>query len=162
MKILLIGRRMEMSHLDLRDCDPDELVMIVDLDRCISCGSCAIACELEHAEPDGSPGPFRPIRTAGEGRLPSRAVCLPTACRHCTSPCEYYSQQNTWITCPSGRDMDRSVPSCDFCRRRLDLGMWPACASRCSMKTIYFGPARDIAFTLQGKRLRELGDVRIG
>jgi len=161
MKVIFVSRRFERTAFDLAACDPDELVMMVDIDRCISCGACGMACRIEHGEDAAHPGGFRPITVASDQRAGTRTVFLPLACRHCTAPCEYYSQYNFWITCPADRERHETSPACDSCARRTEAGLWPACATRCSMKTIYFGAARDMNFVLREKRLGELGDVRL-
>ena len=44
---------------------------------------------------------------------------------------------------------------------RLAKGMMPACATRCSMKAIYFGYPKDVWFALNEKRLRGMGDLTL-
>ena len=163
MKILFVSKNFEQRKpIDLVKCDPEELVMLVDVDRCISCGACQLACEMEHGDANGKPGPFKPIDVESKDKnRESRTLYLPLACRHCKSPCDYYSPYNFWTTCPESEERDRKIVSCDFCIDRTREGLWPACASRCSMKTIYFGTFKDIAFTLGEKGLREMGDVDI-
>ncbi|MBU1697075.1 MAG: 4Fe-4S binding protein [Proteobacteria bacterium] len=160
MKILFSSKKFETEMMDPEKCDPDELVMMIDVDRCISCGSCEIACQLEHRKGAETSGPFRPIAIGFEKPENERCVvCLPLSCRHCESPCEYYSPYNFWINCPETEKKSKKTLSCDFCIDRTKKGLWPACATRCTMKTIYFGYARYIAFVLGEKRLREMGDV---
>jgi Fe-S-cluster-containing dehydrogenase component len=160
MKILFVSKKFEGTSIDLRNCDPEELVMMVDVDRCISCGSCELACQIENGEDAAHPAPFRPIKVEPENESGNRrTVNLPLACRHCESPCDYYSQYNFWTTCPSAVVRKGKSTACDFCAKRTEKGLWPACATRCAMKTIYFGPAREILFTLDEKKLREMGNV---
>lgn len=163
MKIIFMSKGFEKTSMDLASCDPEELIMLIDFERCISCGACEVACQLEHGEGPESPAVYRPVRfRTGEGDENAGTLYMPLACRHCKAPCDYYSQYNFWITCPSAKGCDESVPSCDLCAERLKQGLWPACATRCSMKTICFGYAKDIAFVLKDKRLRDLGEVRLG
>jgi len=163
MRLLFVSSNFEQRKpIDSGKYDPDELVMMIDVDRCISCGACQLACAIEHGEVNGMPGSFRPIEIRGkEKNAESRIVYLPLACRHCESPCDYYNPYNFWTTCPKGKNLEKEFISCDSCIDRTREGMWPACATRCSMKTIYFGSFKDIAFTLGEKGLREMGDVEI-
>jgi Fe-S-cluster-containing dehydrogenase component len=163
MRILFVSANFEKGKtIDLRKYDPEELLMLIDLDRCISCGACELACQIEHGDLNGMFGCFRPIsveRKSGYGD--NRILYLPLACRHCESPCDYYGPDNFWTTCPRGKEKGRNIISCDACIDRTQKGFWPACATRCSMKTIYFGSPQDIAFTLGEKGLREMGNVDI-
>ena len=162
MKIIFVSKNFESKGIDLEQCHPDELVMMIDADRCISCGACELACQLEHGETIQKPTSFRPICIQSEGEKgDQRIIYLPLACRHCDSPCDYYNPYNFWITCPKGKKEDKRILFCDFCIDRTRKGLWPACATKCSMKTIYFGRAQDVAFALGEKRLREMGDVEI-
>ena len=134
---------------------------MVDVDRCIACGSCVLACQQEHggtvkAEIMGA------ITVPASGGSLVWQVNLPSACRACGSPCAYFSEYNFWATCPASKTPAADNLVCDRCQDRLAQGFMPACATRCSMKCIYFGRAADVAFTLGEKRLREMGDIEFG
>ena len=85
MRLLFTGRQMGSETFDAARCDPDEPVMLVDVDRCIACGACELACQLEHGDTAGTPGAFRPIMVGKADDGPT--VLLPLACRHCETPC---------------------------------------------------------------------------
>ncbi len=73
--------------------------MVIDLDRCIGCGACAVACYAENNVPVVGPGPLGlgrtremtwlrvpPYRHPEESR---RVGFLPLPCQHCdAAPCE--------------------------------------------------------------------------
>ncbi len=158
MRVFFVSRGFSGERFDAHEGDPEELVMLVDLDRCIGCGACAFACRIEHEGGLASGDPMRPI-VPGMGGAEGRMLCLPTTCRHCPTPCEYHDEYNFWIICPSRKTRDGMRTFCDSCVTRAGEGMWPACATRCTMKTIYFGNAERLALILGEKRLRELGDV---
>jgi len=157
MKILWVSTKFSRQDAALEKLPEDETVLMVDLDRCISCGACQYACQIEHGA--GTPPRAKPLGFLArmkEGRAES-SVRLPLTCRHCEAPCRYYDPFNFWGTCPGGSRY--TAPLCDQCAERAAQGLMPACATRCSMKCIYFGYARDIAFALDEKRLRSMGDV---
>jgi Fe-S-cluster-containing dehydrogenase component len=160
MKILWVSKTLKRQEAELRELPENETILMVDLDRCISCGSCHFACEVEQKR--GSHETVKPKAMSIVMKKTSgyeSSVHLPLACRDCSSPCSYQDDANGWITCPEGpRD---AVEECDFCAHRLKKGMMPACATRCSMKCIYFGLPKDVWFALNEKRLRGMGDLTL-
>ena len=160
MKILYVSKEFTGEETDLQTIDPDEYVLMVDVDRCISCGSCQMACQAEHADRTGRPGSARVIASGKRSTKDGfRMLNLPLSCRHCGTPCSYYSEYNFWITCPDSKKAGREIEFCDLCLRRVEKGFMPACATRCTMKCLYFNRAADVAFTLGEKRLRGMGEV---
>ncbi|MBI3374167.1 MAG: 4Fe-4S binding protein [Betaproteobacteria bacterium] len=157
MKLTFVSKRFRGERFEPRACG-DEWIMLVDLDRCIGCGACALACQIEHDAQAGAGNPARPI-VPGTGEVHARMVCLPGTCRHCPTPCEYRDEYNFWAICPSLEAKAATAAFCDACSARLAQDQWPACATRCTMKTIYFGRAPEMALILGEKRLREMGDV---
>lgn len=162
MRFLQVSKNFTGVKADLASCDPDELVMMVDVDRCIACGSCLLACQQENGAPDSERTMAALLMPAPSGTASPRQVNLPSSCRGCDTPCEYFNEYNFWATCPVGRTPLAQDLACDQCQTRIAKGFMPACATRCSMKCIYFGRASDVAFTLAEKRLRDMGDVEIG
>ena len=159
MRIIQVSKHFTRVEAELVRCDPEELVLMLDADRCISCGACQLACQLENGAP-GQPAPVRRLLAVNRGgRQQERVVNLPLSCRSCTSPCAYFTPYNYWTTCPLDHRPVQPLAICDQCGARAAEGYMPACATRCTMKCIYFGKARDIAFALGEKRLREMGDV---
>ena len=162
MRVIQVSKNFTGARANLIHCDPDELVLMVDVDRCISCGSCLLACQQESGGPDRQlPSGTIEISAAVSGGEPLQ-LKLPNACRVCDNPCEYYSEYNFWTTCPASQGTVGDGLPCNQCLTRIEQGFMPACATRCSMKCIYFGRARDVAFTLGEKRLRDMGDIEFG
>lgn len=162
MKVIQVSKNFTGAKADLKNCGPDELVFMVDVDRCISCGSCVLACRQENGGPmDASAvGPIKMPATGRGSRV--WLFNLPSSCRGCDDPCEYHSEYNFWATCPSSRVLPEGSPTCGQCTPRIEKGYMPACATRCTMKCIYIGRAGDVTFTLGEKRLRGMGDVQFG
>ena len=157
MKLVFVSKRFRGERF-APGASGDEWTMLVDLDRCIGCGACALACAIEHDERIGDAGAPRPI-VAGPGDAHARMVCLPGSCRHCTTRCEYRNEYNFWTICPSMEAKASTAAFCDSCGNRLAQNQSPACATRCTMKTIYFGRPSEMALVLADKRLREKGDM---
>lgn len=157
MKILLVSAKFTRHDAVLDALPPEETVLMVDMDRCISCGSCQFACQAERTGDGGKAGPKAFPTRLKSG--PASAMRLPLSCRHCPDPCVYGEPYNFWTTCPAGKAP--AADACDGCAPRLAKGLTPACVTRCSMKCLYFGTAQDMRFALAEKRLRDMGDVVI-
>jgi Fe-S-cluster-containing dehydrogenase component len=157
MKVVFLSKNCRrFSHNDEAPAEGDQPVMVVDLDRCIACGACKLACQLEKrdrvAMQPGSIAVPRPV-----GSTEPLQVNLPLACRHCDTPCAYHDHHSFWITCPVHVLKHNQI--CDACESRLKKGYMPACATRCSMKCIYVCRPEDLKFPLGERRLRGFGDM---
>jgi len=160
MRFLFLSRRIRAETFDAEAWSADEPVLAVDTDRCIACGACEMACRIEHRRGAEIIGATRPITVGTEGAAgDARMLCLPHGCRQCEDPCEAHDPYNFWAVCPSKTAKAATESFCDTCVDRLGAGQWPACATRCTMKTIYFGRPAEIRFLVDEKRLNELGDV---
>ncbi len=113
MKMFFVSRRFKGESFRTEACATGELVMLVDVDRCIGCGACAIACSIEHEDAPGTGEPMHPVVTASQAS--ARMVCLPLTCRHCETPCEYQNDYNFWTICPSGKTRSAIRAFCDSC-----------------------------------------------
>ncbi|MGE9984728.1 4Fe-4S binding protein [Desulfovibrio sp. SGI.169] len=164
MHLVFVSRQFNQKQDSLRNFPKDSLVLVVDVDRCIACGSCALACRAEHGTfGEQEKGARRLVTTAGPEQKMPRVVSLPTSCRHCSTPCDCDDGYNFWTLCPADRVEAVAVQTarCDECEQRLRQGMAPACASRCSMKCLYAGRPEDVRFALEEKRLRGMGETEI-
>lgn len=143
--------------------------MIVDLERCVGCHSCSIACKTEHSVPLGN---FRTrvhyLQRPGELQM----AFVPMLCMHCQdAPCidacptsalgkladgrVVINDQRCNGTkacipaCPYGaisirRDTGRAE-KCDFCVQRTSVGLEPACVESCPTQALRFGDMDDPA-----------------
>ena len=156
MRVIYVGTQYNEKGIALRDVHPDEIVMLVDMDRCVGCGACRLACQAEHGDDVGTP--VRRIGLEHAGGRPTRLLALPTSCETCADPCEY-RDVSYWSFCPSGKAAVYRGPLCDLCAERVGRGFAPACATRCAMKCLHVGRAADIRFVLEEKRLRDMGEA---
>lgn len=59
--------------------------MVIDLQRCVGCNSCTIACRMEHGTPAGIL--FHKVKKYEVGKYPSAKLrLLPMPCMHCQDP----------------------------------------------------------------------------
>ncbi len=143
--------------------------MVIDLNRCIGCHACSVACKAEFDVPVGV---WRSWVTYGErGTYPDAVLSfLPRLCNHCEdAPCI--------PVCPTGATYQRDdgvvvikeercigcgycveacpyemrflhpetkvASKCDFCVHRVDQGLEPACVQTCLGTARIFGDMND-------------------
>jgi tetrathionate reductase subunit B len=141
-------------------------IMIIDLNRCIGCQSCVIACKAQCGTVEGQ---FNTRVLINEQKEPPAAGFIPVLCNQCeNAPCinacprEATFRQDTGIVvtdwelcdgsgncldaCPYGaRFLDpihgNRSDKCDFCIDRIQMGLVPACVEACAPQARIFGDA---------------------
>jgi len=137
---------------------------LVDLHRCVGCGSCVLACRIENGRTEEPV--WRRVVPLNLRRHPGGPTYfLSVACHHCDEPAclrgcpsRAYERRADGIivhhedcclgcrycemTCPFGApkyDEQRGVVSkCHLCADRLDQGLAPACVTACPTEALQF------------------------
>lgn len=165
-----------------------QLAFVVELDRCIGCKGCQVACHMENGTPLGTNriqvhqvGPF--------GTFPDlRMYFLPAMCQQCENPV-------CVRVCPTGairkneedgvvlldtdkcigcKSCNRACPysvntfsvtrnvmdKCTLCAQRRADGEEPACVTTCSGKALHWGDVNDPDSEVS-KLLREAGEAHV-
>jgi len=147
-------------------------LICVDLNRCIFCRACEVACEREH---HGTSHVFI--------ALVEDTFAVPLACRHCEhSPCIAVCPTQALMASPEGIVMleaekctgctlcifacpfgvisfdaeAKVVVKCDLCRPRLEQGLSPVCVATCPTGALVYGEYDAFA---QGTRRRGALDL---
>lgn len=144
--------------------------LVADLQRCVGCDACTVACKQEHDLPVGLT--WNPVFTIGPvGAFPNLSAChLPRPCMHCARPrCMDACSTGAIVkrddgivyvekegcngcavcvdACPYGAiamNTARDVAEkCTFCMHRVSQGLQPACVESCVGKALFFGDAQD-------------------
>jgi len=153
--------------------------IVVNIEKCLACKSCEIACALAHSKSKvleevvaESPKPQRRVTVEAAGDFG-----VPIQCRHCEdAPCitvcptgAIYRQgaENPVLinpdlcigckfcimVCPFGviniSRDGKAVTKCDLCIERTEAGQEPACVEACPTKALKIGNEKELA---AGKR----------
>jgi len=143
-------------------------VIIVDIEKCLACKSCEIACALVHSKSGvleeavaESPRPQRMVTVEAAGEFG-----MPMQCRHCEdAPCQAVCPTgaiwrneaggpvliNTdlcigckfcFMVCPFGvinlSRDGKAATKCDLCIARTEAGEEPACVAACPTNALQF------------------------
>src|SRR3974390_2487848 len=145
---------------------PKQKAMLIDIKRCIGCGSCETACKQLHGfnpdpEPTLSDTTFTVIEPRGDKFV--RKVCMHCNDPACASACPVGAIKKTalgpvvydagkcigcrycMLACPyqvpryQWTKLAPFVKKCDLCSERLKAGGQPACTEACPVQASVFG-----------------------
>ncbi len=149
--------------------------MVIDLDKCVACQACTVACNSEWEVPIGHSR--TQVRFAGPAGTFPRLLASPyiAQCNHCdhpacVEPCPTgatYQREDGIVAvnrdlcigcgfcveaCPYDarylNPVTNKVDKCDFCAARLDKGLQPACVTTCTAAAKFFGDLEDSKSTV--------------
>ena len=121
----------------------------VDVQRCIGCRTCQVACKDRHNLQAAGPRTRR-VGSFECGTYPEVGMFhLTVSCNHCDDPaCVAGCPTGAMITCPYGApqfDEDENmIVKCDACKALREDGRNPVCADACPMRAIEFGDVDEL------------------
>lgn len=143
--------------------------ILVDLRRCTACQTCQVSCKSENRVPLGVWRTW--VKQIEKGRYPAVSKSfLPVLCNNCENPaCVTVCPTKASVQRPDGIviiDPHRCIgcrycmaacpysmryinpllgiaQKCDWCSRRIDAGLDPACVVDCPTEAIVFGDLND-------------------
>jgi DMSO reductase iron-sulfur subunit len=160
-----------------------QLAMLIDLDKCVGCDSCTVACKMEN---DVDLGTFwsKVVHIGPIGKFPDLSMYyLPVLCQHCKDPqctkccptgASYkredgivlvdrdrcFGCQYCVLACPYGvRTFSKEagvIEKCTMCAHLIDQGKMPSCVDTCTAKARIFGDLDDPTSAISLK-IREAG-----
>jgi len=166
--------------------DKENKGIIVDIEKCLACKSCEIACAVAHSQSKKleeaigeMPRPQRRVTVLSAGEF-----AVPLQCRHCEdAPCiavcptgaihrleaegpvlieqeKCIGCKYCLIVCPFGvielSGDGKAMIKCDLCFERARAGQEPACVEACPTKALKLVSEKELA---AGKRRRAAQDL---
>lgn len=165
-----------------------QYAFVVELDRCIGCKGCQVACKMENGTALGSDR--TKVRMVGPiGKYPDlQMYFLPTMCQQCENPVcvrvcptgAVYKDKRDGIVkidskkcigchscnkeCPyhanTFSETRRAMDKCTICMEARENGEQPACIRNCSGKALHYGDIKNPNSEVS-KLLREAGEDHV-
>jgi Fe-S-cluster-containing dehydrogenase component len=170
----------------MRTDQKESLTIFFDLDKCVGCHACEVACKQAH---NLDVGP-RLIKVVSLERVENgkvELISVPMSCFHCYDPpclkvcptkaivqhkdsgavlvnkTKCIGCKVCLLACPFGApqlDNDGKMIKCDLCIDRLQKNEKPACVSACPVEALQFSTTREVPFIIKEKWLNYLWKVK--
>lgn len=163
-------------------------IMVIDLDRCVRCYACEVACRQEHGLSVETGARWCQVMTIEPRRLSGQLHMdfVPAICFHCDDPmcaavCPVGAisreadgavvvDQATCTgcrlcvcACPYGRmfvnEVTGTAGHCDLCASRFDAGIEPACVQHCIGGALQFVTTEELVRSTNGQHTLRIGKV---
>jgi len=162
----------------------EQNVLFIDIERCLGCKACEIACAVEHSQTKElftaifeKPRPMPRVRA-----IAAAGYVVPLQCRHCEKAacvevCPTEALKRTpegivildealctgckacIIACPFAAVLmdwyKRVVSKCDLCIDRIRRGLKPACVEACPTGALMYGRLEDLTREVQARKAQE-------
>jgi len=156
-----------------------KMKILVDIDLCVGCFACEVACKQEHNLPQGPK--LMKVVQVGPKEIGGKLVMdfVPMHCRHCENPpcieacpVDAISKRNDGIVlfdenlcigcgecievCPFGAPQynpeKQIMQACDLCHERIDQGLLPICVQNCPTDALVFGDPNSLSERVRQKK----------
>lgn len=163
-------------------------VLLIDLDNCVQCHSCQIACRQEHGLDFETQSQWCRVMTVGPRRIAQNLHIdfVPTMCFQCDDPvCTHFCGVKSLSKSPDGKvvineeactgcrlcvygcpygnifyNVTKGVAGkCDRCANRVDHGLEPACVQHCIGGALQFVTQEELAQMTSGEYTLRMGTV---
>jgi len=160
--------------------------MLIDIDKCVACYACEVACKQEN----GLPLTSRWCRVVAIGPRKAEGQVhqdfLPVFCNHCDDPiCSYFCDFDAIVKgedgvvlideekctgcgicvfgCPYGfisLDQGKKLAGkCSLCTNRTDNGLEPSCVQHCLSGALQFVTIDELGAITDGMHITNLGKI---
>jgi len=165
-----------------------EKILLIDLDNCIRCYSCEIACRQEHNLTYETMSKWCRVITIEPRWIENELHMdfIPIFCFHCDEPiCSYFCPVNAIHKrkdgiviiderictgcklcingCPYGaifiNEIKGTAGKCDFCISRIEYGIEPTCVQHCIGGALQFLDQNELSKITSGEHLLKMGLV---
>ena len=161
-------------------------IMLIDLDNCVRCYACEVACRQEHDLTVETASRWCQVMTIEPRRLSGQLHMdfVPVICFHCDDPLcasvcpvgAISKKEDSCVVidesactgcklcvyaCPYGRmfynEVSNTAGHCDLCAGRVNAGLEPSCVQHCIGGALQFVTQDELTFITKGQHTLRMG-----